>query len=258
MLNLAPAGYNRAGSPAINVFMPERDSTRRKFLYGAALITVGASASTLPLAAWQATPPKTSKPEVEEEVSPTEDLMREHGLLNRVLLVYEELERRLQGKQEFDPQALAKSAAIIRRFIEDYHEKLEENYLFPRFEKAGKLTELVVVLRAQHAAGRGLTAQLEQLATAATLKNLADREKARSALHSFVRMYRPHEAREDTVLFPALHQIISPHEFDSLGEDFEKKEHELFGEGGFEHMVDAVAGIERSLGLYELAQFTPR
>jgi hypothetical protein len=70
-------------------------------------------------------------------------------------------------------------------------------------------------------------------------------------------MYNPHEAREDTVLFPGLRKIVSSHEYGSLGEDFEKKEHELFGDDGFEKMVNRVAGIEKSLGIYELAQFTP-
>jgi hypothetical protein len=64
--------------------------------------------------------------------------------------------------------------------------------------------------------------------------------------------------REDTVLFPAFRKIVSPHEFDALGEDFEKKEDELFGEDGFEKVVDKVAGIEKQLGIYDLAQFTPK
>ncbi len=65
-------------------------------------------------------------------------------------------------------------------------------------------------------------------------------------------------AREDTVLFPTFRGIVSAHEFDSLGEDFEKKEDELFGDDGFEKMVDKVAQIEKNLGIYELAQFTPK
>jgi hemerythrin-like domain-containing protein len=71
-------------------------------------------------------------------------------------------------------------------------------------------------------------------------------------------MYRPHESREDTVLFPAFRKIVSRHEYDSLGEEFEKNEHKLFGEDGFESMVGKVAGIEKSLGIYELSQFTPQ
>jgi hypothetical protein len=76
-------------------------------------------------------------------------------------------------------------------------------------------------------------------------------------MRQFVRMYAPHEAREDTVLFPALRTIVSTNEFHALGEDFEQKEHQLSGEDGFEKMVDRVASIERALGIYDLAQFTP-
>ena len=76
-------------------------------------------------------------------------------------------------------------------------------------------------------------------------------------MEQFVRMYEPHEAREDTVLFPALRSILSKHEFDTLGEEFETKEHQLFGEEGFDKIVDQVAGIDKRLGIYDLAQFTP-
>jgi hypothetical protein len=69
-------------------------------------------------------------------------------------------------------------------------------------------------------------------------------------------MYRPHEAREDTVLFPALHEIVSAHEFDALGDHFEKKEHELFGKEGFEGMVVKVGELEKQLGIYDRAKFT--
>ena len=42
----------------------------------------------------------------------------------------------------------------MRKFVEDYHEKLEENFIFPEFEKKKKLVDLVKVLREQHQAGR--------------------------------------------------------------------------------------------------------
>jgi hemerythrin-like domain-containing protein len=150
------------------------------------------------------------------------------------------------------------SAKIIRNFIEDYHEKLEENFLFPRFKKAGKLVDLVDVLLQQHQGGRKVTDITMQFATNQALKNSDDRRKLADSLRQFIRMYNPHEAREDTILFPEFRKIVSKNEYDSLGEDFEKKEHELFGEDGFEKMVDKVAGIERKLGIYDLAQFTPK
>lgn len=194
----------------------------------------------------------------EEDVSPPEDLMREHGVLKRVLLIYGEVIRRIEGKQDVPPEAIADSAKIIRTFIEDYHEKLEEDFLFPRFKKAGKLVDLVDVLSRQHQAGRKVTDITMQLATNQALTNADDRRRLVDSLGQFIRMYNPHEAREDTVLFPAFRKIVSKSEYDSLGEDFEKKEHELFGVGGFEGMVDKVAAIEKKLGIYDLAQFTPK
>src|SRR5438552_2980207 len=93
----------------------------------------------------------------ENEVTPTEDLMREHGLLNRILLIYDTCKAKLVSGEQFSLGILMDSAGIIRSFIENYHEKLEEDYLFPRFEKANKLSELVAVLRKQHEAGRIIT-----------------------------------------------------------------------------------------------------
>jgi hemerythrin-like domain-containing protein len=194
----------------------------------------------------------------EEEIAPPEDLMREHGVLNRVLLIYDETMRRLDAKEDVPPMAVRDAAAIIRTFVEDYHEKLEEDYLFPRFEKAHRLADLTSVLRAQHQAGRRLTDQVTQLASLQTLKDPGKATTLTDTLRQFNRMYRPHEAREDTVLFPALRDVVSTQEFGALGEEFEKKEHQLFGEEGFEKIVDRVATIEKSLGIYDLAQFTPR
>jgi hypothetical protein len=51
--------------------------------------------------------------------------------------------------------------------------------------------------------------------------------------------------------------VVTKNEYDSLGDDFEKKETQSFGEQGFEKMLDKVATIEKSLGIYDLAQFTP-
>ena len=123
----------------------------------------------------------TAAPHEEEDVARPEDLMREHGVLKRVLLIYDEAIRRIDAKQPLSPDPI----------------------------------------------------------------------------RQFNRMYAPHEAREDTVLFPALRSIVSRNEFAALGEDFEKKEHQLFGEEGFEKMGDRVASIEKALGIYDLAQFTP-
>jgi hemerythrin-like domain-containing protein len=197
------------------------------------------------------------KNDSEKEVSPPEDLMQEHGLLNRILLIYDACSIHLINKETFPVDAVANAAGIIRVFVEDYHEKQEEDYLFPRFKKANQLTGLVDVLLQQHNAGRNITDQIMQL-TKSTTRTDTETQKLIELLRAFNTMYRPHEAREDTVLFPAFRKIVSQHEYDSLGEEFEDNEQKRFGKDGFETMVNKVAAIEQSLGIYELAQFTPK
>ena len=222
-------------------------SNRREILGFAGL--AGAGVLLAPFAA--------AAPE-EEGVAPAEDLMREHGVLNRVLLIYEEGLRRLDARRDLPAETLARAAGIIRRFIEEYHEKSEEEGVFPRFEKAGKLRDLVAVLRQQHAAGRLLTAEIERLARQGSVTKDSDRRRLSDSMRLFIRMYRPHEAREDTVLFPAFRSIVTRKEYEDLGEAFEEKEHRLFGEEGFEKIVGEVAALEKQLGIYELSRFTPR
>ena len=196
------------------------------------------------------------KEEDEKEVSPPEDLMQEHGLLNRILLIYDCCRTSLMNKNKFPADALQSSASIIRQFVEDYHEKQEEDYLFTRFRKANQLTDLVQILLQQHNAGRKITDQLLEISkTQGGFE--ADSQKIILLLSDFNTMYRPHEAREDTVLFPAFRKLVSQHEYDSLGEEFEKNEQKHFGKDGFESMVSRVEGIEKTLGIYDLAQFTP-
>src|SRR5215470_10235462 len=73
------------------------------------------------------------------EVTATEDLMREHGVLRRALLVYSEAAAKLRSNPSaVSPEALQKTAKLFRAFGEEYHErKLEEAYIFPAVKKAG-------------------------------------------------------------------------------------------------------------------------
>jgi hemerythrin-like domain-containing protein len=198
------------------------------------------------------------KDKVEEEVGAVEDLMREHGVLNRVLLIYEEALRRLGAEEDLPPNVFHTTATLVRKFVEDYHEKLEEKFIFPEFEKRKELVDLIKVLRKQHAAGRAVTDVVLRNAAPERYRKEAGRKGLVSACRAFIRMYRPHEAREDTVLFPALGKVVPAKRLKELGEQFEKEEDRLFGEEGFEKVVDQVAASEKGLGIHDLDQFTPK
>lgn len=193
--------------------------------------------------------------------------MRENSILNRVLLMYAEVIRRINARQAFPLQTAIDSAQIVRKFIHDYHEKLEEEHLFPLFRKyfrrddvlrlyAQKLLDLVDVLHEQHQAGRHLTDRI--VSTLQSLKTADDRTRLAQDLRACIRMYAHHAAREDTVLFPALHIIIPRQEYEALAEKFGEIERKTFGSNGFYIYLDRVTAFEKHLGIYDLAQFTPK
>src|ERR1700739_4577022 len=92
------------------------------------------------------------------------------------------------------------SALIIHDYIEAFHEELEEAYVFRRLTQAGQLKPTISTLLLQHARGRALTRLiLAESGSSGSLPTAAAAGVA-SAMAAFVRMYEPHEAREDTVV----------------------------------------------------------
>ena len=211
---------------------------RRRFLAATTALGIGTLGLSSGHARGDDKPKGDKRDQPEEDVGAAEDLMREHGVLNRILLVYEEGLRRLREKEEFTPDVFHKPATLVRKFVEDYHEKLEEKFIFPEFEKAKKLVDLVkVCVSSTRRAAKVTDVILRNAVPDQFRKEDARKELVRSC-EAFIRMYRPHEAREDTVLFPALHKILPAKRLNELGEQFEKEEDRLFGEEGFEKTVD--------------------
>jgi len=89
------------------------------------------------------------------------------------------------------------------------------------------------------------------------MEDPAKRKELMRYIVFFVRMYRPHAAREDTVLFPEFKELVGEKEYNELGDKFEEREVRLFGKSGFEGVVDKIASLEKKLGIYDLSQFAP-
>jgi hemerythrin-like domain-containing protein len=224
-------------------------------------VTAAAAAAALALPAGAqpgAASRRSGETDDEPPVSPAEDLMHEHGLLGRVLLIYEESVRRMGGtEQPVQPEVIRDAAQIVRSYMEDHHEKLEETYIFPRFERSTtkEHADLVKVLREQHDAGRRLTDRILKLSEA-KLDDPVIRTQMQTTVRDFVRMLRPHESREDTVLFPAFRKAVPAGEYRALGVELRKSDRT--GAGGLEMMVEKVSSLERQLGVYDLSKFTPK
>lgn len=241
------------------------DSIRRQLLLGIPLVGAGVLVAGCRQPQSGTSGASNQKEKSEDDaaqevasVTATEDLMREHGILRRALLVYREAAVKLkQDMTSVPPDALEKTAQLFRVFGEDYHErKLEETYIFPSLKRTQNPAAIYAdVLTAQHARGREITDYLLAL-TALDKIPWASANNFINALESFVRMYEHHAAVEDTLVFPAWRSAISTAEFDEMGARFEEIEEEQFGEDGFEAALRRMAEIEESLGLTDLGMFT--
>jgi hemerythrin-like domain-containing protein len=221
--------------------------TRRSFATAAAVGIVAAAP------AWAA----ESENKYAKETGAVEDMMREHGVLRRALLVYTTVAQRLrQGGAGVDPNALKNTAILFRDFGERYHERLlEEEHIFPVVRHTqGEAAAYPDILTAQHNRGREITQYIVDVADRG--RTGGDAESLARSLDAFVAMYRNHAAREDTIVFPAWKKALPGHAIVEMGDQFEKIERRMFGHDGFEDAVKKIAAIEQSLGLADLAQFT--
>jgi hemerythrin-like domain-containing protein len=241
------------------------DQSRRQLLTGISLVGAGAllvgcktNSGSGSATNKENKTDEQSSDEAAASVSAIEDLMREHGILRRVLLVYQESAVKLKQDPNSVPMdQMEKAVQLFRAFGEDYHEKkLEETYIFPGLKRGSNPASVYAeVLVAQHARGREITDYLlsitkgDKLPTASTTQFI-------NALESFTRMYAHHAALEDTVVFPAWKEVVGSKELDELSAKFEEIEGEMFGEDGFEAAILRINEIEQALGLANLGMFT--
>ena len=242
------------------------DEKRRQLLTGISLAGAGVllnACRTTPNSTGGATNQENRSETAPGEVAPVEvtaaeDLMREHGILRRALLVYRESATRLrQDPASVPPDALEKAANLFRVFGEDYHEKkLEEVFIFPIVKKSpGTPASYVDVLLAQHERGRLITDYVLSITSLDRIPSNSVEPLAK-ALESFARMYEHHAAIEDTVVFPVWKSAMGEAELDALAAKFEEIEAEQFGGDGFDAALKRMEEIETSLGLSNLETFT--
>jgi hemerythrin-like domain-containing protein len=189
-------------------------------------------------------------------VSPGEELMTEHGVLKRLLLAYRAASTQLGAGRTPPAGAVLDAAQIIADYVESYHEGLEEAYVFPRVRRDNRYADLVTTLLIQHDRGRHLTAAITR-AAAANLGDPATRAVLRTCLDRFVVMYEPHEAWEDTVIYPALRAGTSQRTLDDLADRFAEYENTRYNGDALPVILDRVTGVEQQLHIDDLAAFTP-
>jgi hemerythrin-like domain-containing protein len=226
-------------------FARERAFKQRRELLIAAASAVP-SALALPASGAQKNAPRASA---------NEDLMQEHGLVERIILIYGRTIELLNANQGVDLALAGQASQIVSRVIHAHHEVEEERIIFPVVEKTAGMQTLTSTLRGQHSAARAITAVIGRNAGAEAVRNAARRKELITAMQNFMNMYTPHGAHEDTEVYPAFREALTHDEYAKVAEQFAADEQRVNQAGGFGENVRALRKIEAALGM-ELSRYT--
>jgi hypothetical protein len=193
-----------------------------------------------------------------DPASPGEALMRQHGMIGRVLLVYEETARRLADEGAslelpFRPDAgfvtvsgVVRSAAhLIRTVVEEHHEAAEERLVFARLKEAGRSTRLVDALLDQHRRGRALT---DAILRRVEESRAGEHDAALAALlRDYSRLSRAHAAREDMLLMPSFKATLDGVAYRDVA--YELTHERPFSDDGWPTIEADIGAMEAALGM---------
>ena len=177
----------------------------------------------------------------------TEILMEEHRAIERVLCSLERASTRLSRGEDVYLRFFSGCSAFFKGFVDSYHHKKEEQFLFPALVQNGlpKDTGPVAIMLAEHAQGR----HLAQLLGTATLKLQAGDERRREQVilsaTDYIKLFRQHIYKEEFLLSPLAERVIPVEQQANLGQSFERMQVEEFGEDVHEKYFGLAQRLEK-------------
>ena len=192
-----------------------------------------------------------------EKMSPTEELGLEHAMLDRILLVMDKTLTDAGDSSKPDLGPINQACRIIKQLVDQHHMKIEEEAIYPRFEK-GELADFARTLWAQHNDMRKMVARMEDLSMTGAVRDRSEMEELKRIFEGFHKMVMAHAAWEETVLFPAVEGTWSGDELNDLRKLQENDEKKLLGKGATKKEYDMLADLEASAGISGVADFTRR
>jgi hemerythrin-like domain-containing protein len=142
----------------------------------------------------------------------TEILEAEHRVIEQVVSAVRELNSGIEAGQKPDLNFLRKVVDFMRVYADKCHHGKEEELLFPALGNLGVPIEgcPLGALMGEHTRGRFLVTNLAEgvdLLAAGDEKGL---EKIKKGLTGIVSLYPNHIWKEDFLLFPMTHKVMSP------------------------------------------------
>jgi hemerythrin-like domain-containing protein len=172
---------------------------------------------------------------------PTDDLMNEHRVIERMLAILILASNRLQNGQDVDLGFYVGAVDFLKNFADKCHHTKEEKLLFEKMIERGVSGEVgpIAVMMREHQDGRGHVKNLDKLSKEKMSK--ATREGLIKSSRAYVDLLSKHIQKEDSVLYPLANQILDEEDQKELEKGFEEVEERVMGPGVHEkyhHMIE--------------------
>jgi hemerythrin-like domain-containing protein len=157
-------------------------------------------------------------------MKPTEILMEEHRVIERVLTALERAAGRLSRGEDVYLRFFIGTTVFIKNFVDGYHHKKEEGVLFPALVENGLNDEAgpVAMMLAEHEEERRLSQRMRQMTERLQAGDAHARDLVIQSGLGYVRLVRQHIIKEDKVLFPMADKVIPVNQQDQIIEAFNR------------------------------------
>lgn len=168
----------------------------------------------------------------EPDLTPTADLVHEHGVVLLVVAAMEREAARIRAGEQLDGDGIEKMVRFTREFTDGCHHHKEEQVLFPLLrEKAPMAAGPVSVMLAEHDQGRAHIRAVADGLSAASAGDADARDAVAAGLEGYAALLRAHIAKENKVLFPLAERALRADDKARLAAEFDRVEREETGEG---------------------------
>ena len=181
-------------------------------------------------------------------MTPTEELMEEHRVIEKMLGVMSKAADRLERSEQVEASMFADAADFLRNFADMCHHGKEEKLLFKKMVERGMPSGSgpIAVLLHEHEDGRAHVRAISKLAEKPldgyVVKELANHTR------SYVELLSQHIQKEDKVLYPIADELLTKADQKELQVGFEEVEEKIMGPGVHEKYHKMIEDFEKRLG----------
>ncbi len=179
-------------------------------------------------------------------MKPIEDLKAEHEGILLMLNVLEKMCERIKSGDKVPTEHLKQVLEFLQVFADKCHHGKEEGILFPAMQTAGVPKEggPLGVMLSEHGSGRNFIGEMKSLLQSHEKGDAGSLTAFTNPALQYINLLRNHIWKENNVLFPMAEKAVSQDKLESIGQEFDKFEDEVIGQGtheAFHKMMDKLS-----------------